>query len=978
MVRKILKNPYRYWLDWKFSAKMISTLLNVTLWSIVALAIVNYLTNVSQTTKQVGMQLVTLGDQALIRAGDQVEEAVKLLETLAKTPSIVAAVEQANVDRADWSVENISQQDKAWTEADPSIEATVKEIAGNEISSYLIDFRSTNPENVEIFVTDELGLNIAMTNKTSDFLQADEAWWISTFANGHGFNYLGSVEYDESSDVYAMKIGVPVIDPDTHEAIGVLRGTLDISLLMNALGNVRVGRTGNIVLIDSKGVVLYSRLPAQIMKPAPDVLLTRFKSGQSGWEKSTDLDGNPSIVAYNFMSGHLGQSLGWGLLVTQPKAEANQGVSRSLLISFLASGLVAIFGIIVSTIVMSHSIASPLTMLTKMAQELSLGNLLHDDQIDLKLEALQLRNDEIGAISRAFNRLTNYFEGAAASCTAIANNDLSITITPNSEKDEMGVAFTKMLHGLRDAIGQVAENAESVSGAAAQLAMASEETGKATNQIALTIQHVAFGATQQGAEASKTSSSVNQMDQAIKAVAQGAQDQFQAVQKAGTMAAQISAALQQVTANAQSGARGVSEASDAATNGAKTIEATIAGLQTIKTKVGLSAQKVKEMGQRSEQIDSIVETINEIASQTNLLALNAAIEAARVEAKGEKTVETILQQHMLGAVGLLAELLATGFEIDSKKLENLARLARVEDLFISDGDGVIIASSNPGSLGFRFSEDPRQQSSVFRSLLNRSDGIVIEPIKAREQDGKSVIFVGISRRDRPGILQAGMSAEVVSNFVGYSRGFGVVAVEIRKLAEHARTSTKEITRLIRNIQKTVAEAVTVMEEGVCDVDNRLAQATQASNSLVTILKSIETVHQQVREIATAVQHMDSSSRELVHAMEAASTVVEANTAATKEMATHSSEMARAMENIASVSEENSAAAEEVSASTEEVLAQVDQVSSSAASLMKMARNLQGVVARFKLNLQSANEPDLNTLLQPPNVEDCDVPIRMKV
>jgi hypothetical protein len=49
-----------------------------------------------------------------------------------------------------------------------------------------------------------------------------------------------------------------------------------------------------------------------------------------------------------------------------------------------------------------------------------------------------------------------------------------------------------------------------------------------------------------------------------------------------------------------------------------------------------------------------------------------------------------------------------------------------------------------------------------------------------------------------------------------------------------------------------------------------------------------------------------------------------------------------------VSEENSASAEEVSASAEEMSAQVEEVTASAQALSEMAKNLQDVVAQFKL------------------------------
>lgn len=945
-----IKRIYDYWLDWKFSAKLTSTILNVTLCGMAALLIVNFIVDAREQTARTGSQWITLGDQVLLRASEKVSEEVRVMETLAKTPSLIAAVAEANTNRANWTPEMIDVQDKAWVDRDPSIQTTVQEIATNPISTYLIDFCKDNPEEVEVFVTDRKGLNLAMTDQTSDFLQADESWWKSAFAGGNGSIYFGAVEYDESSKTYAMKIGIPVIDPETNQAIGVLRGTLDISIMINTLGNVKVGTAGNVVLLDSDGIVLYSRQPEHFMKPAPDSILSLFQSEQSGWKQTADMDGNPAIVSYSSLDTDMDNSLGWRLLVTQTSAETNQGAIRNLLISLLAGILVATIGIILSRRIILDSIVAPLTLLTKKAHELSTGNVTDEASTSVN-NRLILRKDEIGDINRAFDRLMIYLQGAASASTAIANNDLTISVTPNSENDVLGIALKKMICGLQSAIGQVAESAEALSAAASQLAVTSDQSGHATNQIASTIQQVALGITQQSQDFNRTSNSIEQMDRTIAAVARGAQEQAIAISKASEVASHISSAIAQVTANAQSGASGAMEAAEAARAGVKTVEATIASMQTIRQKVGVSTQNIKEMGERSEQIDSITETIEDIASQTNLLALNAAIEAARVESKGEKTVEHVLQQHMLGVISLVSELLASGRELDAKDLVNLAQLARVEALSISDADGVVVASNDPNSLGFRFSEDLRQESSNFRGLLNQRDGVVIRPIRERDQDSKPYIYVGVSRRDRPGIVQAGMAGDLVYRLGGYSRGFAVVAVEIRKLAEHAKEATKEINTLISGIQKSVAEAMVVMEAGNRSIENGSAQAAEAGNSLAIILSTAESVHQQVGEILAAIQHMNTSANELVKVMDTVNGVVNENTAAMKELAAGSNEVTQAIENIASVSEENSAAVEEVSASTEEMSTQVEQVTAATQSLAEMAQALQTVVAQFKLSAE---------------------------
>ena len=112
------------------------------------------------------------------------------------------------------------------------------------------------------------------------------------------------------------------------------------------------------------------------------------------------------------------------------------------------------------------------------------------------------------------------------------------------------------------------------------------------------------------------------------------------------------------------------------------------------------------------------------------------------------------------------------------------------------------------------------------------------------------------------------------------------------------------------------------------------------------------------DIADSAEMMITFSAELVRDMESVSAVVEENTAVTEEMAAGSNEIIQAIENIASVSEENSAAVEEVSAGTEEMSAQVEEVTASAESLADMARVLQNIVTKFKVDqeMEPSNKP----------------------
>ena len=153
---------------------------------------------------------------------------------LAADSVIVDAVRQANQRNGDRSERDLQALDEQWEAARPS-DPLVQKLLRNPCASVLIAFQERNSGFPEIFVTDAHGLLVGQTNQTSDFVQSDEDWWQAAFRQGQGHRHYSGLEYDESALSESISFSVPVLEPSSGAAIGVLKAVCDVSAIKREL-----------------------------------------------------------------------------------------------------------------------------------------------------------------------------------------------------------------------------------------------------------------------------------------------------------------------------------------------------------------------------------------------------------------------------------------------------------------------------------------------------------------------------------------------------------------------------------------------------------------------------------------------------------------------------------------------------------------------------------------------------------------------
>lgn len=110
--------------------------------------------------------------------------------------------------------------------------------------------------------------------------------------------------------------------------------------------------------------------------------------------------------------------------------------------------------------------------------------------------------------------------------------------------------------------------------------------------------------------------------------------QTREAEQVATAITQMAATVNEVTGYASQAADATRLADGEVESGNQLVAGTTLAIEQLATSLAETTLTVERVSKQSEEIESVIDVINSIASQTNLLALNAAIEAARAGEHG--------------------------------------------------------------------------------------------------------------------------------------------------------------------------------------------------------------------------------------------------------------------------------------------------------------------------------------------------------
>jgi methyl-accepting chemotaxis protein len=290
---------------------------------------------------------------------------------------------------------------------------------------------------------------------------------------------------------------------------------------------------------------------------------------------------------------------------------------------------------------------------------------------------------------------------------------------------------------------------------------------------------------------------------------------------------------------------------------------------------------------------SIADPVGRALSVAESIAAGDLTQQVPVEGEGEmgrllRSLERMT--HSLG--GLIGRIQAAGERLSSVESDATSALARQDRAVRSvsgsaneiaaavteistTGEQLLAATSSVTGIAREAAEVAEQGRGGLQSMTASMEHLdeamnaftrKLATISQRASGITSVVTTIAKVAEQTNLLS--VNATIEAEKAGESgRGFRIVAQEIRRLADQTALSTKDIERMVRDMQAAVASGTMEMDRFRNEVSGRIGEVADVSEKLGRIIEPVQSVTRALETVHDGMQAQSAGARQIRDAME---------------------------------------------------------------------------------------------------------------
>ncbi|PIE69542.1 MAG: chemotaxis protein [Deltaproteobacteria bacterium] len=443
---------------------------------------------------------------------------------------------------------------------------------------------ATHPSYAAVFLGSEKGGFVQYPGDTmpGDYDPRKRPWYKTTRTSFQ--KMVLSKAYMSTSGSAVTSIMTQVKDV-AGQVVGVIGVDINLDTLTTTATELKLGRTGYIVLLEKDGTILsdprHKELNFKKAQETHSVALKKVAQSDKGTFEA-QIDGTDTLITV-FIS----PSTGWKLAYITDSSEVFEASHTMLLTVGIVACCLGIL-VLISAWFLSLNLVRPLNLLASSAERVAEGD------FDALPEARHFSGESL-ALYTSFKTMVGRLVkiiGAAEEKTQEAEEKTrqaeQAVLDADKARNKTEQAHNGML--------EVAHDLERIV----------EEATSASQNLTSQIEEASRGSSVQSDRSSEILAAMEQMN----------------------------ASVLEVASTASQAAKSADKAREEAESGGGIVDKVVASIEQVNKKSRSMSAGLDSLGKQAEGIGQIMTMITDIADQTNLLALNAAIEAARAGEAG--------------------------------------------------------------------------------------------------------------------------------------------------------------------------------------------------------------------------------------------------------------------------------------------------------------------------------------------------------